>query len=83
MSDSPFTSRTNPSAATIGYRKGTGFQSIDEDKKGKRPRYQTCSMNDRIHRASGLPSGVTSRTEDTGCAGRMYPGLAQHRDLER
>jgi hypothetical protein len=37
VSDSPFTPHTNPNAATIGYRKGTGFQSIDEDKKGKRP----------------------------------------------
>ena len=83
VSDSPFTTRTNLNAATIGYRTGTGFPSIDEGRKGKRPLYQTCSINDRMHRASGLPSGVTSRTGDTGCAGQRCPALAQHRDLER
>jgi len=70
---------TNPSAATIGCKRGTGFQSTGAGRRGRRLPFQTCSIHGRRCTTSGLPCGVTSRTADSECADQMAPGSSLRR----
>jgi hypothetical protein len=43
----------NPNAATIGYKKGTWFQSTDAGRLGRRHLYEYISMNYLLGAATG------------------------------
>jgi hypothetical protein len=53
-----FTPHTNPNAATTACTSGTGSQSTGEDRRGKLPRCQMCSIGGRSY---GAPLGVQQK----------------------
>ena len=70
---------TSPNAPTSGYRRGIGFQSTGAGRKGRLLPCRTCSIYTRTCNTICLPCAVTSRTVDSGCAGRRDRGSALRR----
>ena len=60
--------RTNPSAATSGGRRGTVWRATGGGTPGKSRPYRTCSRSARRCRTRRRPPAATSRTAGSGCA---------------
>jgi hypothetical protein len=77
---------TNPNAATIGCKRGTGFQSTGAGRQGRLLLCRGYSTHVRRCKTIYLLSGVTSRRAGSGCAAVPIcraSCLPQARGLER
>jgi hypothetical protein len=77
-----FTFHTNPNAATIDGKRGTGSQSTDEGRLGRRLPCRRYSTGGHTCKAICLPCAVTSRRAGRGCAARMVQDFSLGRFLD-